>query len=292
MSFSFAQVTAATDVGPRLRRVRFEVPDLRRLELPDLPDEVVGIYFPAPGRSAPPAMTQVDGVWAFHEVEPAPEGRTLTVREVDHVAGTMAVDFVVHGHGPATEWAQAAQPGDQVTMAYARGWYRPDPDADWHLLVADLSGLPALARILGSHPRPESVTAVVEVADDDDLEYVGFPRQTRVIPLVGSGNGLSPSALGDAVAGLDVPAGRGYCWFAGEAAQSRAVRKHLRNVRRWHRDQYDVIGYWRDEGERWARRYAAHGDDLLAVYQRALAAGKGEKAAAEEFDEALERAGL
>ena len=60
----------------------------------------------------------------------------------------------------------------------------------------------------------------------------------------------------------------------------------------WGRDRYDVIGYWRRDGERWSQAYAEHSAELFAVYQQALAAGKSEKQAAEEFDEALERAGL
>ena len=33
-------------------------------------------------------------------------------------------------------------------------------------------------------------------------------------------------------------------------------------------------------------------DEVLAVYERALAEGKGDKVASEEFDEALEEVGL
>ena len=41
-----------------------------------------------------------------------------------------------------------------------------------------------------------------------------------------------------------------------------------------------------------ARRIALVEDDVLAVYERALADGKGDKVASEEFDDALERIGL
>jgi hypothetical protein len=87
------------------------------------------------------------------------------------------------------------------------------------------------------------------------------------------------------------PDGMGYCWFGGEAAESRAVRKHFRE-RGWSVDQLDVTGYWRSGSEAWDARFARFGDQAVAVYSRALADGKGAKVAAEEFDEALERAGL
>ncbi|MYR08275.1 SIP domain-containing protein [Gordonia sp. SID5947] len=293
MGFSFAHVTDAADLNPRLRRIRFEVPDLGQLGLPGLADDAVGIYFPREGETSPPPMQLRDGVWAYHDVAPIPEARNYSVRAVDAETRSMTVDFVVHSHGPATRWAQQAEPGHQVAMSHARGWYRPPPSSAWQLFASDLAGLPALARILEEHQGTATMIAVVEVVADDDLEYLaGGSAHAQIVPLVGSGNGVGPSVLGDTIRRLDLPPGAGYCWFAGEAAQSRVARKYLRQERRWPRENYDIIGYWRAEGERWARRYAEHGEQFFAIYQRAIAQGKGEKAAAEEFDEALERAGL
>lgn len=292
MSFSFAHVTGTTRLDDHLLRVHFEVPDLRRLSLPGLPDEAVGIYFPGIGENAPPAMESRDGVWGYHN-GPAPEARNYSIRHVDHAAGTIVVDFVVHSHGPATLWAQQAAPGQSVALSHARGWYRPPADAAWLLLVADLAGLPAAARILDGHRTTSGppVTLIAEVIDDD-LSYLRDLDGVTVIPLVGSGNGYGPSRLAETVADLRLPEGIGYCWFAGEASQSRAVRKLLRRELHWSAEHYDIIGYWRFDGEAWSRRYAEHGDELFAIYQQAIADGKSEKQAAEEFDEALERAGL
>jgi hypothetical protein len=88
-----------------------------------------------------------------------------------------------------------------------------------------------------------------------------------------------------------MPAGRGYCWFAGEAAESRAVRKYLRSAGLTI-DQLDVTGYWRFDSETWEAKFALVSDEVVAVWERAVADGKGERAADEEYDEALERAGL
>ncbi|MCF3939595.1 siderophore-interacting protein [Gordonia tangerina] len=292
MTHSTARVTATTDLTLRLRRVQFHVPDLARLALPGDPDEAVGIYFPLPGETATPEMECRNGVWGYHDPESAPEARNYSVRAIDHATGTMTVDFVVHSHGPATAWAQRAELGHQVVMAHARGWYRPPP-TQWRLLAADLAGLPALARILQEDNGTTSTIAVVEVPAAIELDYLDDVAHDADIVLVpGSGNGIGPSVLAETMRHLTLPAGPGYCWFAGEAAESRAVRKWLRNEHHWRRESYDTIGYWRSDGEEWSRRYAAYGDELFDVYQGAIAAGKGEKAAAEEFDEALERRGL
>jgi len=56
--------------------------------------------------------------------------------------------------------------------------------------------------------------------------------------------------------------------------------------------QFDILGYWRRDSEAWDKRYAPVASDLFAVYEKALADGKSDKLAAEEFDDALEQAGL
>lgn len=97
--------------------------------------------------------------------------------------------------------------------------------------------------------------------------------------------------MAELVARQPHPPGRGHCWFGGEAGQSRSVRKHLRALG-WTAEQFDIVGYWRLDSETWDRRFGAVGTELVAVYEKALADGKGQKLAAEEFDDALERAGL
>jgi hypothetical protein len=52
------------------------------------------------------------------------------------------------------------------------------------------------------------------------------------------------------------------------------------------------VGYWRFDSETWDRKYEEVSDEMEAVYARALADGKDEKIASEEFDLALECAGL
>ena len=51
------------------------------------------------------------------------------------------------------------------------------------------------------------------------------------------------------------PPGPGYVWFAGEAAESRAVRKYLRRELGWPVDRFEILGYWRVRKEEWMARY-------------------------------------
>jgi len=198
---------------------------------------------------------------------------------------------VLHDRGPGTTWAATAGPGDRVRLDHARSWYRPAPTTAWQLLVADLSGLPALARIIEELSDGAVVTVIAEVAVPEDLEYLPTRPGVTVVSSVGTGNGYAPSTLAQLAREFTPPAGQGYCWFAGEAAESRAVRKHFRGLG-WTVEQLDVTGYWRHDSETWDARYAVVADQVSAVWVDARAAGKSERLADEEFDLALERAGL
>jgi NADPH-dependent ferric siderophore reductase len=274
MATVHGSVAEVTDVGPRMRRIVLDVPRIADLGLPGGGDEALGMYFPAG-----------DGSYTA-------EGRNYTVRRRGPGAHQITCDFVLHQHGIASDWARRVGLGEQVVLDHARSWYRPEPTTRWQLLIADLSGLPALARILEELPIGTEAVVIVEVADEEDLGYLTERPDMPVISTVGTGNGHAPSRLAELVRGHAHPVGRGYCWCAGEAAATREVRKHLRRDYGWGADQYDVVGYWRFDSESWDRRYEAVSDEMEAVYERALAEGKGDKLAAEEYDDALEGVGL
>lgn len=272
MSFSSASVIEAVALSPRLRRVTLHVDDPQALDVQSAGDSAVGVYFDA--------KSQDDGRnYSVRHHRPHPDGDRIDL------------DVILHARGVGTTWASTVRPGDRVGLDHARSWYRPEPTTDWQLLVADLSGLPATARIIEQLPGGQPVTAIVEVADRSELAYLPTHPDVTVIPSVGTGNGHAASTLARLVREFTLPEGRGYCWFAGEAAESRTVRKYFRS-HGWTIDQLDVTGYWRFDSEIWDARYALVSDDIEAVYVRALADGKGNKVADEEYDAALERAGL
>lgn len=289
MSFSYATVVEAKHLNQRMRRIALQIDDPAALDVKQGGDSAVGIYFPLldNGDSVDPASSDA-------------EGRNYSVRYSD--GDRIVVDIVLHARGLATTWAAGAAPGDRVGLDHARSWYRPGPGTDWQLLVADLSGLPAIARIIEELPDDMPATAIVEVAEQEDLAYLTARSNVTVVASVGTGNGHAASELAGLIRAQVLPDGRGYCWFAGEAAESRAVRKHLRgggqersdsgNIVDWTIDQLDVTGYWRFDSETWDAKFALVSDEVVAVWERAVAEGKGERVADEEYDEALERAGL
>lgn len=264
-----AFVAEVVDAGPRMRRVVVDVPQLVQLNLPGAGDEAVGVYVPDDQ-----------------------EGRNYTVRHRGPGENQLTLDFVLHERGVASGWARRATVGDRVVLDHARSWYRPEATSAWQLLIADLSGLPALARILDELPDGADASVIVEVADESDLDYLAVPPDVPVVTTIGTGNGYAASRLTDLARAHVHADGRGYCWFAGEARTTREVRKHLRADHGWSADQYDIVGYWRFDSETWDRKFEEVSDEMVAVYEKALADGKGDKIAAEEFDLALESVGL
>ena len=103
---------------------------------------------------------------------------------------------------------------------------RCPPDASWLMLVGDLTAMPAMARIVETHPRcrpgsgprcPTTCPATCPTAPTSPgstrppTARAGSPRWSR---------------------GWTGPTGEGYFWMAGESAQMRAIRKHLMRERR------------------------------------------------------------
>ena len=288
-----AEVVATRRLTPHVVRVELGGDDLRGWSTSGVPDERLVVVLPAPGsRTVAPPVSMPDGTQDYPDPDAQPPMRSYTVRSWDPAAPRMVVDVVVHEGGVASTWARRARTGDVVYVTEALGWYRPPADAAWQLLVADLAGLPALARAVEELPAGARAYAVVEVPSEEDRLEIETRAEVGWTWLVGSGNDVGPSRLPAAVAAFRAPEEPGYVWFAAEASSSRAVRKHLRHERGWPVERATTLGYWRRDAERWDARYAEVAPGLESIYTDAVAAGISSEDALELYDDALERAGL
>ena len=85
----------------------------------------------------------------------------------------MTIDVSLHGAGPGTDWISAARPGDRIDAIGPRGKITVRPEADWHLFVADETGLPGALAMLEALPPGSTAIAVLEVdtvADEQELD--------------------------------------------------------------------------------------------------------------------------
>jgi len=181
------------------------------------------------------------------------------VRRWDPAAGELTLDFVVHGDsGVAGPWAAAARPGDPLVFTGPSGGYRPDPAADWHLLVGDESALPAIAASLEA--LPDGAVAVVRVVCDGPAYEIPLtgPGAVDLAWLHRSGDDSDADLLLDAIRDLTFPAGRVHAFVHGEADEIRALRRHLLSDRGLSRPDMSCSPYWRrtmsDEAWRQVKR--------------------------------------
>jgi NADPH-dependent ferric siderophore reductase len=180
--------------------------------------------------------TGVPDEWVGLVVPGQFQSRYYTVRSFDE--GVLVLDVVLHDVGLVTEWVQRDDcVGSTVTVTEAKGSFDPPGDAAWLLLVGDLTGLPAMARIAESTSLPTRMWAEAEDALPGYL-----PESADVTWLEAPTDG---SRLAEVVESIEWPKGEGYFWMAGESAQMRSIRKHLMRDRQLPATAYDVMGYWR-----------------------------------------------
>ncbi len=221
--------------------------------------------------------TGVPDEWVGLVVPGQFQSRYYTVR---HVAGDqITLDVVVHEVGLVTEWAKRDCVGETVTITEPKASFAPPSDAQWLMLVGDLTAMPAMARISETHPDlPIQIWAEVP----DDLPHY-LPQGPQVTWLAPPAPGAS--ALAEAVEAIEWPDGPGYFWMAGESAQMRAIRKHLMRERGLASDAYDVMGYWRGVARRQPRAI-----DPGPIYAAGKAAGKTDDEIWADYDQAREEA--
>lgn len=218
------------------------------------PDETTGVLtLPTAGPEGP--------IW--------PEGakptmRDYTPRRFDAEARTLEIDFALHVAGPATRWAELAQPGQRLGISGPRGSFIVPTDFDWHLLIGDDTALPAIYRRLGELPAGARAVVLAEVDGPED--HVDLPSAANVELIwvhrdagtgTGTGTGTSTSSvrtggstrtempLLEALRDAKLPAGDFHAWIGCESAAAKALRAHLVEERGANPKWIRASGYWR-----------------------------------------------
>lgn len=218
------------------------------------------------------ASTGVPDEWVALTVPGQFQTRYYTVRSWEPPARTLAVDVVIHESGLVTSWAARDCVGDTVGLSAPKGSFDPPDDARWAVLAGDLTALPAMARIEETCDLPLAVHAEAPAGG-----VPGYFRGEVTWHLAPA----SDSRLASVVRGLTWPGGPGYFWMAGESAQMRDIRRHVRRELGWDTRHHDVMGYWSNARGRQARRV-----DPGPIYARGKAAGLTDEQIWAEYDTA------
>ena len=242
-NFRALRVVGVTDVAPRMRRVTLAGERLERFRAGGMHAKIL---IPAPG---------VDPVWpgVGPGGQPVLDGcglirRSYTIRRLDLAAGTLDIDFLLHGEeGPGSVFALRARPGDRLGILGPGGG--TVPVGRWTLLAGDETALPAIARALeGMHAGARGLE-LIEVADAGEAQPLRHPAG---IALRWVHRGAAPhgARLLEAARAATLPVGEEVtCWGGCENGTARALRDHWGGERGLDRARYRAVAYWRHGGD-------------------------------------------
>lgn len=218
----------------------------------EMPTQHIKVAFPLPGELEP------------HVPQPSPDGsppppdqprpliRTYTPRHYDPETRELTVDFVIHGEGPASDWAERARPGDRLAVAGPGGRFQLGLEPAHYVVAGDESALPAIGTLLEALPRSAAADVLVEVVDEGDhLELgtagdgaVDLAASAQVTWLHRGPHETAGRLLEQALRAADL--GReDRVWVACEALVVRDIRRHLLEERGLDRGVILTRGYWR-----------------------------------------------
>lgn len=288
-----ARVLGSTQISAHLIRVTMQVEGTYASTR--IPDEYIRVLIPPQGATL--ALPSIDDKWNITYAEGAvePDFRVYTIADFRIVDGQAQIDVEValHDEGIGSDWAKNCRAGDEVGVIEPHGLYAAPADVGWQLLVADITGLPAVARILRELAPGQRADVHMVLTDPDDEMVLPSAAEVSVTwEVVGKVTDLC-EALAAAVTSRDLPHDDRYVWFAGEARASRAVRRHLRRELKWPQTDFYTCGYWQIDAAKWNARYEEVADEVMAKSQVAhQQVGEDHGAYLDALDDIYESVGL
>ena len=216
----------------------------------EMPTQHIKMAFPLPGELEPRIPQPGPDGSPPPPDQPRPLVRTYTPRYYDPETRELTVDFVIHGEGPASEWAERARPGDRVAVAGPGGRFQLGLDTAHYVVAGDESALPAIGTLLDALPASAEADVLVEVIDEGDhldLAPSGLLASAQVTWLHRGQRDPAGRLLEQALRAADLDR-EDRVWVACEAVVVRDIRRHLLEERAFDRGAILTRGYWR-QGE-------------------------------------------
>lgn len=243
VQFRPLQVLRAGPVTPRMRRIVLGGEALEGFHSAS-PDDHVKLAFPnSQGAFVTPTMTPDGPQW--------PEGaerspmRDYTPRWHDADAGELVIDFVLHGDGPASTWAEQARVGDTLVVGGPRGSFVVADDYDQYVLFGDETALPAIGRWLAEMSEDQVAEVFIEIADEGERQPLESDADVRVHWLERNGVDAAGSRLlEEALRDYELEDGDTFFWIATESRRARMMRKFVEGQLGVPADSIRATGYW------------------------------------------------
>ena len=235
------EVVSTENFGIRMQRVTLGGAQLEEdfPLVPMAPDDHVKLMFPDPTTGVISLPEIVDGR-PMRRQDSAPLMRDYTVRSFN--SSGLVIDFLRHEHGPAGRWATTARTGDPLGVVGPRGSRVYPNTFNRYVLVADETGLPAVARWLEESTLPAEIQVYVFGEGSDEyplperrkthihwLNHRLGPERTDILHELGESLELSDDL---------------FIWATGESESLSALRQGLRDRGFPHENRH-FSGYWR-----------------------------------------------
>ncbi|MGY2340748.1 siderophore-interacting protein [Pseudomonas sp. SDO5532_S415] len=233
------QVLRVVDLTPRMRRITLGGPELAGFVSLGT-DDHVKLLFPQNAEQAAALENLVLG--AGKNDGAMPPMRDYTPRRYDLEKRELDIDFVLHGDGPASTWAEQARPGQFLHIGGPRGSMIVPDIFDSYLLIGDETALPAIARRLEGLAANRRALVIVEVENGKEQQALESAAQVNVIWVLREGG---KDHLLTTVRQVKVPTGSLYAWVATESKVSRQIRRVLLDEHGLDDQFVKAVGYWR-----------------------------------------------
>jgi NADPH-dependent ferric siderophore reductase len=172
--------------------------------------------------------------------------RYFTIAALAPDGGRIAIDVADHPGGAVSDWARSAQPGDRIGVM-GPGGGTPPAAPGRILLLADATGLPAVARILAARGPGTNGWLVAEGEAAALQDYLP-PSQLDIIALPPGRFAAEAAALANTL--LDrAPA---HVWLGAEHDLALSLRPLCRAMPP---DRVEIVAYWRRGKRGDARRH-------------------------------------
>ena len=241
-AFRSVAVTRVESVTPWLRRITIGGAALAGFTA-DEPAASVRLLIPRPGENE-----LVIPTWRGNEfLLPGgvkPTIRTFTPRAFDPVALELDVDVVIHGHGPASDWAAGAILGCPAAVSGPGRGYTVDASASRFVIVGDESAIPAIRQVVDALPVDVSALMLIEVSRPDARTPISGRAEAPITWLDLADDAPPGSQLVDAMKDTPIDAGT-RIWAAGEAAAMQRIRRHCFDEIGVPRAHCTIRGYWK-----------------------------------------------